>query len=211
MNYKTNDERDLISKFEFEETPIGRQRPSLLLHSCCGPCSTAVIERLIPDYDVTVYFYNPNVTSEIEYQKRKEAQKLVLKKFNEGRSHENEVKYREGNYNPKAFYCCAEGLEKEPEGGKRCTNCFVLRLEQTAIDASMEKFDMFATTLTVSPHKDFEVIGSIGNTLALKYGVEFLNGNFKKAAGFQRSIELSKEYGLYRQNYCGCEFSVWDR
>lgn len=202
------------SDMKYKECDMSRkdkEMPSLLLHSCCGPCSTAVIERLINDYRITVFFYNPNITDESEYKKRKEAQLKVIERFNKNVKYENKVSFMEGKYAPRDFYGLTEGLEKEPEGGKRCVKCFDMRLEETALTASLHKFDSFATTLTVSPHKNYELISSIGNRKAVKYKVGFLDANFKKKDGFKRSIELSKEFDLYRQNYCGCEYSVWEK
>jgi len=182
-------------------------RPSLFLHSCCGPCSTSVVERLASDYEITVYFYNPNVTDEVEYETRKAAQISFIEQFNENPSNPYTVRFKEGPYDKRNFAKVAEGMEKEPEGGKRCEQGFILRLEKTAETASMLGYDTFATTLTVSPHKDYEVISRIGKRLSIVYGVGFLDMDFKKKAGFQRSIELSKKYNLYRQNYCGCDFA----
>lgn len=182
-------------------------KPSILLHSCCGPCSTAVVERLVEDYEVTVFFYNPNITDEEEYERRRMAQKSFVKQFNEDPAYPYKIGYREGPYNPESFYRIAANLEDQPEGCRRCENCFWLRLEETAQMASIGKYDLFATTLSVSPHKDYKVISAIGGKLAGIYNVGFLDFDFKKKAGFQRSIELSKKYDLYRQHYCGCEYS----
>lgn len=183
--------------------------PSLLLHSCCGPCSTAVIENLIDDYNITIFFYNPNITDNKEYQRRKEAQLTVIENFNSSTNHKNKVNFVEGRFEPNKFFEVAKGLEGEKEGGRRCYNCFRLRLEETALFARLNNFDTFTTTLTVSPHKSYDVISSIGKKLAVKYGISYLDGNFKKKDGFKRSVELSKKFGIYRQNYCGCEFSDW--
>ncbi|MEG0919630.1 MAG: epoxyqueuosine reductase QueH [Anaerovoracaceae bacterium] len=185
-------------------------KPSILLHSCCGPCSTAVMERLVSRFQVTIYFYNPNITDEEEYIRRRDSQILAVKEFNK-ESSQGKVGYKEGPYDPENFYLMAKGLEEEKEGGNRCTKCFNLRLIKTAEIANIEKYDFFGTTLTVSPHKNYLQIGQIGNVIGAKYGVTFLNEDFKKKAGFQRSIELSKKFKLYRQNYCGCQYSVWDK
>ncbi len=184
------------------------ERPSLLLHSCCGPCSTAVIERLKEEFDITVFFYNPNITEAEEYVKRRNTQLQFLTAYNQ-RFPETTVDYLEGNYDVERFYEAVRGFEDEPEGGKRCTICFQLRLAETAAQAQLRGFEYFGTTLTVSPHKNYALIAKIGGELALSHGVEFLNRDFKKKAGYQRSVELSREYGLYRQNYCGCSFSKW--
>lgn len=187
------------------EIAVSKNR--LLLHSCCGPCSTACIERVLPDYKVTVFFYNPNITDREEYEKRKESQIKFINLYNEKLPEEDRVEFIEGEYMPEEFFEAARGLEAEPEGGARCTECFKLRLERTAQAAYRTGNNLFGTTLTVSPHKNYNLVSAIGCELANKYGLEFLDLDFKKKAGFQRSIQMSKEYGLYRQNYCGCEFS----
>ncbi|MBR5230285.1 MAG: epoxyqueuosine reductase QueH [Firmicutes bacterium] len=189
------------------ETKITKR--SVLLHSCCGPCSTACIERLLPDYKVTIFFYNPNITDREEYERRKEAQIKFLEEYNAGLSDEDKVEFIEGEYIPDDYYEVCAGYSEEPEGGKRCTECFKLRMERTAQVALKTGKMVFGTTLTVSPHKNYMLISAIGTELAKAYGIEFLDMDFKKKAGFQRSIELSKEYELYRQNYCGCEYSKW--
>lgn len=175
----------------------------LLLHSCCGPCSSAVIERLLKDYDVTVLYYNPNITDEPEYAHRLAEQKRLIAEAYPS------VKLIEGDYNPQCFFEAAKGLEAEPEGGARCKECFKLRLSETARLAKAGGYDCFDTTLTVSPHKNYEVISAVGRELEGQFGIEYLSGNYKKQDGYKRSIDLSKEYDLYRQNYCGCEFSKW--
>lgn len=190
-------------------TNIENTRPKLMLHSCCGPCSTAVIERLLGEFDITIFFYNPNITEDEEYEKRKETQVQFLNAYNEKAKEEDRVVFLEGEYFPDEFYRVAQGLESEPEGGKRCTECFKLRLERTAAEGKINGYDYFGTTLTVSPHKNYPLISDIGNTLAETYGIKFLDMDFKKKAGYQRSVALSKEYELYRQNYCGCGFSKW--
>ena len=184
----------------------------LLLHSCCGPCSTAVIERLLPVYDITVYYFNPCITSPQEYEKRKQTQIRFLQELNEkacGRG--SRVDFVEGDYRPEDYLRLVRGLEGEPEGGARCTVCFRQRLAQTADYAAEHGFPQFTTTLSVSPHKNYPLIASIGREEAERTGVEFLDTDFKKKAGFQRSVQLSKEYGLYRQDFCGCEFSRRER
>ena len=181
----------------------------LLLHSCCGPCSTACIERVLPDYKVSIFFYNPCITDREEYEKRKESQIRFLSAFNETLLEEDRVEFIEGEYLPEEFFEVAAEYADEPEGGLRCTECFKLRLERTAQAALRMGYGIFGTTLTVSPHKNYNLISAIGCELGNKYGLEFLDIDFKKKAGFQRSIQLSKEYDLYRQNYCGCEFSKY--
>ncbi len=188
------------------ETKIDKKH--VLLHSCCGPCSTACIERLLPDYRITIFFYNPNVTDAEEYARRKEAQIQFLTAYNERLPEEDRVQFIEGEYLPEDFYQACGALAGEPEGGRRCTECFRLRMDRTAQVARKTGHPLFGTTLTVSPHKSYPLISAIGSELARVYDLEFLDVDFKKKAGFQRSIELSKEYGLYRQNYCGCEYSM---
>ena len=184
-------------------------RPTLLLHSCCGPCSTACIERLLDDYEITVFFYNPNMSDLEEYQRRTKAQRTVIERFNEIIGEGREIKYIESPYEPEEFYEAVKGYEDEPEGGKRCTKCFGVRLGETAKVAKQYGYEYFTTTLTVSPHKNFKLISEIGNAVSEKIGVTYLDENFKKKDGFKRSIELSKKFGLYRQDYCGCEYSIW--
>ena len=186
------------------------EKPKLLLHSCCGPCSTAVIERLIPDYDITIFFYNPNIDDREEYEKRKETQIQFLNAYNkniESDSEKLQVKFLEGDYIPEDFYRASEGLENEPENGARCTCCFQLRLSETAKVAGERGFEVFGTTLTVSPHKNYPLISLLGNRIGEETGLTFLDLDFKKKAGYQRSVALSKEYELYRQHFCGCSFA----
>ena len=161
----------------------------LLLHSCCGPCSTAVIERLKDYFDITVLYYNPNIEPYEEYLKRKKEQIRLLSELN--------IKHMDIDYLN----------EKEPENGARCHICYRLRLEKTAKLAKENNFDYFATTLTVSPYKNAKVINEIGLNLQNKYNIKYLQSDFKKEDGYKRSIELSKKYELYRQDYCGCLFS----
>lgn len=175
-------------------------KKKILLHSCCGPCSTVCIERLIDDYDVTVFYYNPNIYSREEYEKRKKNEKVVCAHF--------DVPFIDGDYDEESWLEYIKGLEAEKEGGARCEKCFYYRLEETAKKAKEDGFDIFGTTLTVSPHKSTPVINSVGKKLSEKYSVEFLEESFKKKDGYLRSIKLSKELSLYRQNYCGCRFSI---
>ncbi|MDD5986795.1 MAG: epoxyqueuosine reductase QueH [Eubacteriales bacterium] len=190
------------------DDPEKRQvRPSLLLHSCCGPCSTAVVERLAPAYEITIFFYNPNITDDEEYEKRKETQLRFLTRYNEDPRQPYHIGFLEGPYERGAYFRLCRGLEEEPEGGRRCECCYRMRLEKTAQTASLRGFDFFASTLSVSPHKDYSVLSHIGRLLSAKYGVSFLDEDFKKKDGFKRSVEMSKSYGLYRQDYCGCVFA----
>lgn len=180
-------------------------KQKLLLHSCCAPCSTAVIERLYDNYDITILYYNPNIYPEEEYTKRKNEEIKYLK-------HLNEIGYKismlDCDYESEKFYEKTKGYENEREGGVRCAICFKLRLEKTANLAKISGYEIFGTTLTVSPHKNAELINSIGLGLEREIGVKFLVSNFKKQDGYKRSVELAKENNLYRQNYCGCEFAL---
>lgn len=175
---------------------------TLLMHSCCGPCSTACIERLKDYFDITVLYYNPNIEPLEEYNKRKETQKIVLRRLN--------IKYMDSDYDNETFRQLTKELKDEPEGGKRCIVCFGLRLKETAKRAKENSFDYFTTTLTVSPHKNSELINKLGIEIGEHVGVKFLVADFKKREGYKRSIELSKEFDLYRQNYCGCLYSKSD-
>jgi len=193
----------------FWDLDTKKERRSVLLHSCCGPCSTACIERLAEDYRVTVFYYNPNITERDEYEKRKQTQIDFIKAYNEKSDEEHQVGFIEGEYIAEDYLEAVKDLETEPEGGMRCTECFKLRLERTA-DAAIESgFTLFGTTLTVSPHKNYPLISMIGNEIAKQKHIAYLDMDFKKKDGYKRSVELSKEYGLYRQNYCGCVFSNW--
>lgn len=181
-------------------------RKTLLLHSCCAPCSSAVLEKLQEVFEITVFFYNPNISENGEYQKRIEEQKRLIESFNQ-KNPDFPIKIVDGNYEPEEFYKIAAGLEKCPEGGERCFRCFALRLEKTAQLAKEENYDFFTTTLTISPLKNAAKLNEIGEEMAAKYETAFLPSDFKKKEGYKRSIELSKEYDLYRQNFCGCAFS----
>lgn len=183
-------------------------KPTMLLHSCCGPCSTAVIERLVERFDLTVFFYNPNITNEGEYEKRLETQRKFIDEYNAAVMPEGcEVKLVEGEYDPENYLEAVRGLENEPENGDRCTKCFEVRMRRTAEEAEKSGFENFATTLSVSPHKNTQRINNIGYELEKEFAPAFLDESFKKKDGFKRSTELSREYGLYRQNFCGCVFS----
>ena len=177
--------------------------PRLLLHACCAPCSSACLERVVPYFDVTVFYYNPNITEEAEYRKRVEEEKRLIS----GMQLVRPVSFLEGEYNPDLFFETVRGLEREPEGGARCMECFRLRLEKTAEAACAAGFDYFTTTLTISPLKSADALNRIGAEAASGKSAVWLPSDFKKKNGFRRSIELSAEYGLYRQNYCGCVFS----
>lgn len=182
------------------------ERKSLLLHSCCAPCSSAVLEKLQEIFEITVFFYNPNISENAEYRKRVEEQKRLIHGFN-GKNPNYPIQIIEGDYEPQEFYNIAKGLETCPEGGERCFRCYALRLEKTAQVAKEGRYDYFTTTLTISPLKNAAKLNEIGEEMALKYETAFLPSDFKKKEGYKRSIELSKEYDLYRQNFCGCAFS----
>ena len=179
------------------------ERPRLLLQSCCGPCSSYVLEALTPFFRVTVLYYNPNIQPQEEYDLRLENQRKIIAVL----PTPSAVDILECSYDGEKYDAAVRGLESEPEGGARCTVCFHLRLEETAKRASELGYDWFCTTLTVSPHKDAERLNQIGMALGEKYGVPFLPSDFKKREGYKRSIQLSKEYDLYRQDYCGCLYS----
>ena len=177
---------------------LGERRPRLLLHSCCGPCSSYVLEYLSDYFDITLFFYNPNIQPAEEYEKRLSAQKQLLERA----KYKNPVVFLAGEYEPQRFFEAVKGLENCREGGARCEKCFELRLSKAAEIAKKGGFDYFATTLTVSPHKNAVLINEIGGRYQ-----NYLPSDFKKREGYKRSIILSKEYELYRQGYCGCNFS----
>ncbi|MBR3885510.1 MAG: epoxyqueuosine reductase QueH [Clostridia bacterium] len=184
-----------------------KQKQKILLHSCCAPCSTAVIERLKDDYEIVIFYYNPNIYPEEEYIKRKNEEIKYIAHLNETNG-ENLIEMLDCDYDSEKFYEATRGYEKEREGGARCAICFKLRLEETAKKAKEKGFDLFGTTLTVSPHKNAELINSIGLGIEKELDIKFLVSNFKKQNGYKRSVELSKENNIYRQSYCGCEFAL---
>lgn len=196
MDLKNNYDKlmqDQISNFD--------QKKKILLHSCCGPCSSAVIERLKPNFEITVFYYNPNIYPKEEFDKRLQNQQIVI-------ANNVDVKLVSPTYNEREYLESVKGLESEKEGGKRCDVCFYLRLKQTAVYAKKHGFDFFGTTLTVSSHKNEQHINKIGQQIASEVGISFLFSDFKKHDGYKRSIILSKQMNLYRQNYCGCRFSM---
>lgn len=180
--------------------------PTLLLHSCCAPCSSYVLEYLCRYFRITVFYYNPNISASEEYQKRVAEQKRLIAAYN-NEEKGYPIRIVEGDYEPQRFFEIARGYEACPEGGERCFRCFALRLEETARRAVAGDYDYFCTTLTISPLKNAAKLNEIGQALAGEYGIRWLPSDFKKRGGYQRSIELSAEYGLYRQNYCGCVYS----
>ncbi|WP_443863593.1 epoxyqueuosine reductase QueH [Fusobacterium ulcerans] len=197
---------DLAMENQLQEIKKSENKPRLLLHSCCAPCSSAILEFLQEYFEITVYFFNPNINFEEEYLKRLEEQKEYHKKRG------YKINVVEGEYNPEIdFFQKVKGLENEREGGKRCHQCYNLRLEETAKKAQELGYDYFTTVLSISPMKNAQWINEIGEELGKKYGIKFLNGDFKKKSRYLRSIEISKEYELYRQDYCGCIFSKVER
>ncbi len=178
---------------------LGR-KARLLLHSCCAPCSSESLKRLNKFFDITVVYYNPNIYPKEEYLKRKQEQIRLLKILN--------IKFMDCDYKEEEFLEIAKGFECEKEGGARCNRCFLLRLEKTAKLAKENEFDFFGTTLTISPHKNADIINKTGESLGQKYNINFLYSDLKKENGYLNSIILSKEYNLYRQNYCGCRYSL---
>ena len=192
----------LLQKNILQEVSKTDKKFSLLMHSCCAPCSSFCLEKVTPFFNTDVFYFNPNITSEEEYLKRLNEQIDFLNKVYNGK-----VNVIKGEYNKEDFLNKIKGLESEKEGGKRCKICYYLRLEETCKTAKSLGYDYFTTTLSVSPYKNATWLNEIGEELSKKYGVKYLYADFKKEGGYLRSIELSKEYNLYRQNYCGCEFS----
>lgn len=192
---KRNFDEEMIR--EMENTKEGA---TLLLHSCCAPCSSACLERLKDVFCITVLYYNPNIDEDEEYQKRKAEQIRFLQET-------GWANFIDCDHEKERFVKMAQGLEKEPERGKRCYLCYGMRLERTAEIAKANGFDYFATTLTLSPHKNVDWLNDLGFWAQEKHFVKYLPSDFKKKGGYQRSLQLSKEYGLYRQNFCGCTYS----
>ena len=179
------------------------EMPKLLLHSCCAPCSSYVLEYLSPYFHIYDFYYNPNISPKREYEERKEELIRLIEKM----SLQNEVVFLEGIYEPEKFFEMAKGLEQLPEGGERCFRCYEMRLRESAKIAKEQGADYFATTLTISPLKNAQKLNELGESIAKEYGVAYLPSDFKKKNGYKRSVELSTQYELYRQNYCGCIFS----
>lgn len=193
-----------IMEQQLKKIPKGER---LLLHSCCAPCSTAVLEQLAQHFAVTLYFYNPNIWPSEEYERRKAEQQQLLPQIET----KYPVVFLEASYHPEDFYKVAAPFAQEAEGGKRCVACFSLRLQQAAKTAANLGFGWFTTTLTISPHKNAALLNQIGSIAGEMHGVQFLHADFKKKEGFKRSLQLSDEFGLYRQDYCGCEYSYQAR
>ena len=198
MNYDLEMEKQMAKLHEGDE---------LLLHACCAPCSSAVLERLSNFFKITIFYYNPNITNKEEYHKRV----LEVKKFISEFKTKYAISFIEGKYDPDRFFAISKGLENEPERGRRCYKCYKLRLEETARVASSLGYRNFCTTLTLSPYKNSNWLNEIGSELDKKYESNYLYSDFKKKNGYKRSIELSHEYNLYRQDYCGCIFSFKEK
>lgn len=181
--------------------------PSLLLHSCCAPCSSSILEYLSQYFAITIYYYNPNIYPEEEYQFRAEEQRKFIQRTNP----KYPIEFIEGAYEPQLFYDTVAGMEQMPEGGSRCHKCYKLRMRQAATVGRELGFDYFTTTLSISPHKNAVWINEIGEMLEEEFGIKHLPSDFKKKNGFKRSVELTNEYGMYRQDYCGCAYSLRDR
>lgn len=183
------------------------EAPSLLLHSCCAPCSSYCLTYLAEYFRITVFYYNPNISPVEEYQKRVQEQIRLIREL----SVKYPLSFLEGDYEPEKFFAMAEGLEELPEGGERCFRCYEMRQREAALAAKEGGFDYFTTTLSLSPHKNAQKLNEIGLKLQEEYGVCYLVSDFKKRGGYLKSIELSREYGLYRQDYCGCVYSKRER
>ena len=204
INYQKELEKEIKKWSELEVCP------TILLHSCCAPCSSYCLEYLSKYAKITAFYYNPNITDRAEYEHRvAELQRLIEEMFKKD-SEVYKPNFLEGEYNPDAFYNIAKGLESEPECGRRCIKCYELRLRKTAEEAVRGGYDYFTTTLTISPLKDAQILNRLGIKLGEEYGVKYLPSDFKKNGGYQRSIELSRDFNLYRQNFCGCEYSKSD-
>ena len=198
INYQLELDK-IINKIEGENTT-----KSLLLHSCCAPCSSYVLAYLNKYFNITVFYYNPNITNKEEYLKRKQEQIRLISEL----PAINKINILDADYKPEKFFEISKGLEDCREGGERCFKCYKLRLEATAKAAKENNFDYFCTTLTISPLKNAQKINEIGHMLGDEYQIPFLPSDFKKKEGFKKSIELSSQYNLYRQNYCGCIYSI---
>lgn len=237
-NYQKELDQIIEGMCKDEKCAAGEPVPTLFLHSCCAPCSSYVLEYLRQYFRITVFYYNPNITEDAEYRKRVAEQKRLIAAYNKkvtkkvnadnsetgvncafgaGATIQNadgggyEIRIVEGDYEPACFFEMAKGLEQCPEGGERCFACYELRLRETAKRAWTGGYDYFSTTLSISPLKNAAKLNEIGERLAAEYGVAWLPSDFKKKDGYKRSIELSKEYDLYRQDYCGCVYSFAER
>lgn len=200
---KRNYQRELTELLNQLDKKQSEGKKRLFLHCCCAPCSSYVLEYLHPYFDITVFFYNPNITEEEEYQKRKRELRRYLSEVPFG----EEIHIVDADYEPELFLERARGHERDAERGERCQLCFTLRLQKTAERAALGGYDYFCTTLSISPHKDADLLMAIGEEFAGQYKIDYLPSDFKKQDGYKRSIELSRIYDLYRQDYCGCVFS----
>lgn len=208
MEQKRNFQLELEKLLKSIET--SEKVPTLLLHSCCAPCSSYVLEYLAAFFDITVLYYNPNISSSVEYQKRLEEEKRLIRIYNEEKKG-HPIKMMDVDHEPQVFYETVKGVEQCKEGGERCFACYELRLQKTVELARKNGFDFFGTTLTISPLKNAQKLNEIGERLGKLYQVKWLYSDFKKKGGYLRSIELSEKYGLYRQDFCGCSFSKAER
>lgn len=201
--------RNLQKELEgiIKENEAKKIYPKLLLHACCAPCSSYCMEYLNKYFDITVFFYNPNIDIEDEYKKRVDEEKRLIKSL----KLERNINFLEGRYEPKLFHALVKGHEKDKEGHERCHICYEMRLKEAAIAAKEGCFDYFTTALSISPMKNSMVLCEIGERLAEEYGVKYLPSDFKKKNGYKRSVELSTEFDLYRQDYCGCSYSMRNR
>lgn len=200
INYNLEMEK-IIKKIDLEN------KPRLLLHSCCGPCSSAVLERINEYFDMDIFYYNPNIDSSTEFYRRAEEQKDLVKYLNL----DDKIGVEVVKYNHEEFLDYIKGFEDYEEGGARCFKCYRQRMEKAAKYAKENNYDYFTTTLSISPHKDSQILNKIGEDISKKIGVSFLYSDFKKKNGFKRSVELTDEFNMYRQDYCGCEFSKVER
>ena len=198
---KVNYQKELDKLIEKLEQ--SKEVPRLFLHSCCAPCSSYVLEYLSQYFEITVFYFNPNIAPEEEYRKRVEEQRRLIEQL----PAIHPIQFVEGRYEPEEFYSRVRGLEKEPEGGARCRVCFALRLEEAARLAAEGGYDYYTTTLSISPLKNAQVLAQVAMEMGEKWGVRWLPSDFKKKEGYKRSVQLSADYDLYRQNYCGCIFS----
>lgn len=199
-------ELDMILKTHQEQQLV----PTLLLHACCAPCSSYCLEYLAQYFKITVFYYNPNISPKEEYEKRVHELDRFLDRQQELLRHVESaypIHWIEGRYEPEKFYKMAQGMETMPEGGERCFACYELRLRVSAEEAKKRGFDYFTTTLSISPHKNAQKLNEIGIAMGQEYGIAYLPSDFKKKNGYRRSCELSEQFGLYRQDYCGCVFS----
>ena len=201
INYQIEMEREL------KRLADAKKRPVLVLHSCCAPCSSACLERLHEAFELVLYYYNPNISPEAEFRLRAEEQARLIREM----PLQDDVRMVEGEYEPQLFYERVRGHEGDPEGGDRCGICFEMRLRKTAEYARSIGAEYFTTTLSISPLKDAQRLNGLGEAIAAEFGLRYLCSDFKKKDGYRRSCVLSEEYGLYRQDFCGCVFSKMER